>query len=63
MRKRKETTIAKTLLYTVTLVDGTYFVDTHRGAQYPIPGYDTLEHAKEALYYAGCLDSKTAELG
>ena len=63
MRQPKEIVIAETLLYTLTKCGNTYFVDTRRGGGYPIPGYPTLESAKEALYYAGCIDSKDAELG
>ena len=59
----KEITIAKTENFRLYIVDNRYLIEyADADPMKPIPWYTTLEGAKEALYYAGCIDSKTAEL-
>lgn len=59
MRTAKERTIAKTHVYHVYYSRGLYFIDYYHGKA---DGYHSLAAVKEALYYAGHIDSKTANI-
>ena len=56
----KEKQIARGIGWEVYYHDGRYYVDYFNGK--PIGGHKTLQGAKEELYYAGKIPSKTAEL-
>ena len=56
--------IAKAEGYRVYRGKGSYYIAyTERDPMAPYPTYRTLVDVREALYYAGCLPTKTAELG
>lgn len=59
-RDGKEKQIARGIGWEVYYHDGRYYVDYFNGK--PIGGHKTLQGAKEELYYAGKIPSKTAEL-
>lgn len=65
-RASTETTVAQTpayRVYTITLFD-CYFIEyLPRDPMKSDVWYSTLEDVKEALYYQGLLESKTAPLG
>ena len=60
MRTAKERTIVKTHVYHIYYSRGLYFIDYYHGGI--IHSYSTLAAVKEALYYAGHIDSKTANV-
>lgn len=61
IRDGKVKQIARGIGWEVYYHDGRYYVDFFKGK--PIGGHKTLQGAKEELYYAGKIPSKTAELG
>lgn len=48
-------------MYHIYYSDGRFYVDMYERNK-PIHSYETIEGVKEALYYAGKIDSKTADI-
>lgn len=58
---KTEKTISRKPMYHIYYSDGRFYVDMYERNK-PVHSYETIEGVKEALYYAGKIDSKTADI-
>lgn len=58
---KREYTIARNYMYHVYYHDDRFYVDFYKHDM-PIHSYASIESVKEMLYYAGLIDSKSADV-